>query len=48
MSIKENSQHFIISCEPYMYGATITKDEYIRRHLIKFGGKKSVCPYCDI
>ena len=37
----KNIQHYVISCEPYVYGATITKDEYLERHLIKFGGKKA-------
>jgi hypothetical protein len=33
--------HYIVSCAEYVYGVTITEDNYLQRHLIKFGGKKA-------
>lgn len=49
--VAPNIKHYIISCDPYVYGATITRDKYLERDLIKFGGKKEcvhIAIYDDI
>jgi hypothetical protein len=36
-----NIKHYIIECDPYVFGATITQDDYLQRYVIKFGGRKA-------